>query len=113
MQLSSRARPTRGITIIELLVVLSVIAILAGVPAFEGLNDAVAKWADVHNPFFNGPYSDALTLIPFAALCVYLYLVGNGTLLGNGSAGAVYAGIATDEGEPPKPPGWRSTPGGE
>lgn len=90
-----------------------VIAILAGVPAFEGLNDAVAKWADAHNPFFSGPYSDALTLIPFAALCVYLYLVGNGTLLRNGSAGPVYAGIATDEGEPPKPPGWRPTPGGE
>jgi len=38
--------------------------------------DAFQKWAETHNPFFDGPYSDVLSMIPFAALCVLLYLVG-------------------------------------
>jgi len=58
-----------------------IIAILQGVPAFEGLNDAIEKWADAHNPCYNGPWSDALTLIPFAALTGFLYLVARGKLL--------------------------------
>jgi hypothetical protein len=58
-----------------------IIAILAGVPAFEGINDAIDQWANAHNPFYNGPYSDALTLIPFAFLCIFLYLVGREKLL--------------------------------
>jgi hypothetical protein len=58
-----------------------IIAILQGVPAFEGLNDAIEKWANVYNPFYNGPWSDALTLIPFIALTGFLYLVARGRLL--------------------------------
>jgi putative OPT family oligopeptide transporter len=38
--------------------------------------DAFEKWATEHNPFFEGPSSDLLAMIPFAALCVLLYLVG-------------------------------------
>jgi putative OPT family oligopeptide transporter len=38
--------------------------------------DAFQKWAETHNPFFEGPSSDLLSMIPFAALCVLLYLVG-------------------------------------
>ena len=38
--------------------------------------DAFEKWAAEHNPFFEGPSSDLLAMIPFAALCVLLYLVG-------------------------------------
>jgi hypothetical protein len=29
-----------------------------------------------HNPFFEGPSSDALSLLPFAGLVVLLYLAG-------------------------------------
>ncbi|HVU35710.1 MAG TPA: oligopeptide transporter, OPT family [Opitutaceae bacterium] len=77
-----------------------VIAILAGVPAFEGLNDSVAKWATAHNPFFNGPHSDALTLLPFAALCIFLYLVGSEKVLSGRLAGGIHPGLASDEGDP-------------
>jgi putative OPT family oligopeptide transporter len=58
-----------------------IIAILQGVPAFEGLNGAIEKWANARNPCYNGPWSNALTLIPFAALTVMLYLVAREKLL--------------------------------
>jgi hypothetical protein len=38
--------------------------------------DAFEKWAEAHNPFFDGPRADLLSMLPFAALCVLLYLVG-------------------------------------
>ncbi|HKP93418.1 MAG TPA: OPT/YSL family transporter [Chthoniobacterales bacterium] len=38
--------------------------------------DVFQKWAETHNPFFDGPRADLLSMIPFAALCVLLYLVG-------------------------------------
>jgi hypothetical protein len=38
--------------------------------------DAFQKWAEEHNSFFEGPNADLLSMIPFAALCVLLYLVG-------------------------------------
>jgi uncharacterized oligopeptide transporter (OPT) family protein len=43
--------------------------------------DGWEKWASAHNPFFDGPWSDLLAMIPFAALCLLLYLVGRDTLL--------------------------------
>jgi hypothetical protein len=58
-----------------------VIAILQGVPAFEGLNGAIEKWANACNPFYSGPSSDALTLIPFVLLTGFLYLVAREKLL--------------------------------
>lgn len=39
------------------------------------------KWASAHNPFFEGPSADILAMIPFAALCILLYLVGREALL--------------------------------
>ena len=42
--------------------------------------DAFEKWATAHNPFFEGPHADLLAMIPFAALCVLLYLVGRDVL---------------------------------
>ena len=39
------------------------------------------KWAEANNPFFDGPWSDAMSLIPFAAICVILFLVSRGKLL--------------------------------
>jgi putative OPT family oligopeptide transporter len=80
-----------------------VIAIVQGVPTFEGINDWIDRWAMAHNPFYNGPHSDALTLLPFAALCVFLYLVGREKMLATRIAGAIYPGRASHEGEPPKP----------
>jgi putative OPT family oligopeptide transporter len=43
--------------------------------------DAFEQWATAHNPFFQGPRSDLLAMIPFGALCVLLYLVGRDVLL--------------------------------
>ena len=64
-------------------------ATLAGVVyAFLNLREGVVnrlvgfeEWATQHNPFFAGPHSDLLGLIPFFLLTVLLYLVGREVLL--------------------------------
>jgi putative OPT family oligopeptide transporter len=58
-----------------------VIAFMAGVPNLVGFSKRVEDWSTAHNPFFNGASADLLALIPFAALCVLLYLVGRDLLL--------------------------------
>jgi putative OPT family oligopeptide transporter len=58
-----------------------VIAFMAGVPRFKPMNDSIRDWATASNPFFNGPSSDLLALLPFTVLCVMLYLVGRDVLL--------------------------------
>jgi len=50
-----------------------VIAFMAG--ALSKTDSALTKWAEVHNPLFDGPNSDWLALLPFAALAGFLYLV--------------------------------------
>ncbi|MGH7025542.1 MAG: OPT family oligopeptide transporter [Caulobacteraceae bacterium] len=50
------------------------IAFMAG--AMTGFNEAVSDFMTAHNPFYNGPWSDLLALIPFAGLVVGLYLSG-------------------------------------
>ena len=50
------------------------IAFLAG--ALDRFDAALFTWSSAHNPFFEGPYSDALSTIPFLVICVMLYLVG-------------------------------------
>ena len=50
------------------------IAFMAGVTA--DLTDSITKWSEAHNPFFAGPSSDLLSLIPFALLTGVLLLVG-------------------------------------
>jgi hypothetical protein len=57
-----------------------VIALLAG--AMKSTDDALESWATNHNPLYNGPWSDALSMIFFAGLCLFLYLVGREKLLG-------------------------------
>jgi putative OPT family oligopeptide transporter len=52
------------------------IAILSGVPGPDKIDAWFKNWSTAHNPFFNGPHSDALSLVPFAFLVGYLYLVG-------------------------------------
>jgi len=56
-----------------------IIAFLAGV--MDRFDAALNTWSLAHNPFFNGPNSDALSLLPFLGLCVLLYFVGREKLL--------------------------------
>ena len=56
-----------------------VIAFMAGV--LSDLYDNLDKWATAHNPFFAGPWSDALSLIPFVVICLLLYLAGREVIL--------------------------------
>jgi hypothetical protein len=65
------------------------IAILAGVPGLDWIDASLAKWSSAHNPFFEGPHADALTMIPFVLICVILYLVGREKLLAPKKVGRV------------------------
>ena len=64
-------------------------ATLAGVIfAFMNLSEGIVErlkgfeeWAAHHNPFFEGPNSDMLGMIPFLALTILLYLVGRELVL--------------------------------
>jgi hypothetical protein len=60
-----------------------IIAVLAG--AFDQLDAALNDWSKANNPFFEGPYADALSMIPFVVMMVFLWLVGNGKLLAGGT----------------------------
>jgi putative OPT family oligopeptide transporter len=51
-----------------------IIAITAGV--LTDFDTTMTKWAEAANPFFAGLDADALSLIPYAAICVLLYWVG-------------------------------------
>jgi len=64
-------------------------ATLAGVIyAFLNLKESITnqlkvfeEWATHHNPFFEGPGSDYLGMIPFLLLTILLYLVGRELVL--------------------------------
>jgi hypothetical protein len=56
-----------------------IIAIIAG--GLTELDDKLANFSKAHNPFFNGPREDLLSLLPFFVLIVFLYLVGRGQML--------------------------------
>ena len=55
------------------------IAFFAGL--WQEQSALVEHWSRDHNPFFAGPWSDVLSLAPFAVLIVILYLVGREKLL--------------------------------
>ena len=55
------------------------IAFFAGL--WKDQSDAIELWSRDHNPFFAGPWSDVLSLLPFLVLVVILYLVGREKLL--------------------------------
>jgi putative OPT family oligopeptide transporter len=55
------------------------IAFMAGV--LSEFDKTLTDWAEAHNPFFSGPWSDFLALLPFAVLVWVLYLVGKEKLL--------------------------------
>jgi hypothetical protein len=62
------------------------IAILA--LSLADFNDRNQKWMEANNPFFGGPYADLLSLLPFAVLCVLLYLAGREVILSGKKAKA-------------------------
>ncbi|HEX8288390.1 MAG TPA: oligopeptide transporter, OPT family [Pyrinomonadaceae bacterium] len=57
------------------------IAIFAVIPSLQAIQTGFNKWAKESNPFFEGPLSDVLGLLPFAALAIFLYLVGRDLFL--------------------------------
>ena len=57
-----------------------VIAFMVGV--LDKQDAALTEWATKSNPFFNGPNSDLLSCLPFAALCALLFLAARGIILG-------------------------------
>ena len=63
-----------------------VIAFMAGVPSLDKVSHRLEDWSTAHNPFFAGANADLLALIPFAVLCVLLYLVGRDVLLASKKA---------------------------
>ncbi len=56
-----------------------VIAIVQGVTV--DFDAAVTGWSGAHNPFYGGVNADLLSLIPFGALCGFLYFVAREKLL--------------------------------
>jgi hypothetical protein len=42
---------------------------------------ALFTWSSAHNPCFNGPQADLLSLLPFAGIVLFLYFVGREKLL--------------------------------
>jgi putative OPT family oligopeptide transporter len=52
-----------------------VIFAFMNIPLKEKL-DQFEKWATANNPFFEGPWSDVLAMLPFLVLVVLLYVVG-------------------------------------
>ena len=61
-----------------------IIALMAGVPVLANFSNGLQQWAAAHNPFYEGAYANLLALIPFAVLCVLLYLVGRDVLMTGG-----------------------------
>ncbi len=58
-----------------------IIALMNLVPSLAATTDRLTAWATAHNPFYAGPHADLLALLPFAALCALLYLVGRDLVL--------------------------------
>jgi hypothetical protein len=56
------------------------IAILQGADSLAPIDKSLDTWATAHNPLYSGSYADALSMILFLVLCVFLYLVGSESL---------------------------------
>lgn len=56
-----------------------IIAIVQGVTV--DFDAAVTGWSAAHNPFYGGANADLLSLVPFGALCGFLYFVAREKLL--------------------------------
>lgn len=55
------------------------IAFFAGL--WKDQSEAIEHWSRDNNPFFNGPWADVLSLLPFLVLAIILYFVGREVLL--------------------------------
>ena len=55
------------------------IAFFAGL--WKEKTDAIELWSRANNAFYNGPWADMLSMIPFIVLMILLYLVGRERLL--------------------------------
>ena len=55
------------------------IAFMAGF--LSNVDKGITDWSTANNPFFNGPWSDLLSCVPFVAMIILLYLVGREKLL--------------------------------
>ena len=51
------------------------------VPRLQTTGQKIEAWQSAHNPFFAGANADLLSLVPFAIICLLLYLVGRDKLL--------------------------------
>jgi uncharacterized oligopeptide transporter (OPT) family protein len=58
-----------------------IIAFLQGLPNLAEFNRRIEEWAGAHNPFFNSPNANLLSLIPFVILMILLYLAGREVIL--------------------------------
>lgn len=58
-----------------------VIAFMTGLPRMIPISHSIEEWQIANNPLYTGDYASLLSLIPFAILCVLLYLVGRDFLL--------------------------------
>ncbi len=56
-----------------------IIAFLAGV--LDRFDAKITEWSTAHNPFYEGAWAHALSMLPYLALCVFLYLVAREKLL--------------------------------
>jgi len=61
-----------------------VIAFLAGV--LGDFDSALQRWSSANNPFYEGPWADGLSLLPFVVLVVLLWRVASGRWLSPGTA---------------------------
>jgi putative OPT family oligopeptide transporter len=57
------------------------VAIFAFSSTLKDVQDGFGKWAAKSNPFFDGPYSDWLGMLPFWLLAIFLYYVGRELML--------------------------------
>jgi hypothetical protein len=67
-----------------------VIAFMAGV--LGEFTERVTQWSLRSNPFFGGPYADALSLLPYGALILMLYLAGQNNVRAQDPKPGVSAG---------------------
>ncbi len=58
-----------------------VIGLMQGAPRLSDYDHRLFDWAMANNPLYNGTYSDALSMVFFFGLCVFLYLVGRESVL--------------------------------
>ena len=65
-----------------------IIALVAAAPFMSAFNEKIELWSK-HNPFYTGPDSNWLALIPFVVLVLLLYLTGREIILARRRAAPV------------------------